>query len=113
LQDGDRIYIPSREESAAKTPVPASAGGGAGAGVTNAAGSSGSAAAGGAEKPININTADSAELQKLSGVGPSTAQKILDYREAHGPFARIEDIKNVSGIGDKTFEKFKDKIAVD
>ncbi|MDR2131730.1 MAG: helix-hairpin-helix domain-containing protein [Clostridiales Family XIII bacterium] len=115
LKDGDRIYIPSREESAAKTPVPRSAGGGAGAGVTNPASSGASAegAAAGADAPININTADSTELQRLSGVGPSTAQKILDYREAHGRFARVEDIKNVSGIGDKTFEKLKDKIAVD
>jgi competence protein ComEA len=112
LQDGDRIYIPSKDEVAAKTPVPQSAGGGAGLGVTGAAASSQSAANGTAAS-ININTADSAELQKLSGVGPSTAQKILDYREAHGRFARAEDIKNVSGIGDKTFEKLKDKIAVD
>jgi competence protein ComEA len=113
LRDGDRIYIPSREESAAKTPVPQSAGGGAGTGLTNAASASGASAGSGAEKPVNINTAGSAELQTLSGVGPSTAQKILDYREAHGRFARAEDIKNVSGIGDKTFEKLRDKIAVD
>jgi competence protein ComEA len=112
LKDGDRIYIPSREEVAAKTPVPVSAGGGAGTGVTNAATSPAGATVGTAA-PININTADSAELQKLSGVGPSTAQKILDYRETHGRFARIEDLKNVSGIGDKTFEKLKDKISVD
>ncbi|MDR2771182.1 MAG: helix-hairpin-helix domain-containing protein, partial [Clostridiales Family XIII bacterium] len=114
LRDGDRIYIPSREEVAAKTPVPQSAGGGAGAGITNAATAGETqAAGGGADGPVNINTADSAELQKLNGVGPSTAQKILEYREAHGRFARIEDIKNVSGIGDKTFEKLKDRLAVD
>ncbi|MDR1572841.1 MAG: helix-hairpin-helix domain-containing protein, partial [Clostridiales Family XIII bacterium] len=110
LRDGDRIYVPSREEVAARTPVPGSAGGGAGAGLTNAA-TSQSGATGGTAAPININTADSTELQKLSGVGPSTAQKILDYREAHGLFARTEDLKNVSGIGDKTFEKLKDKIS--
>ncbi|MDR2089809.1 MAG: helix-hairpin-helix domain-containing protein [Clostridiales Family XIII bacterium] len=115
LKDGDRIYIPSRAEIAAETPVPRSAGGGAGTGVTNAASSGASAESGtgGTDAPININTADSAELQKLSGVGPSTAQKILDYREAHGRFARAEDIKNVSGIGDKTFEKLKDRITVE
>jgi competence protein ComEA len=113
LRDGDRIYIPSKEESAAKTTVPQSAGGGAGAGVTNADTPSGNVAAGEATGLVNINTADSAELQSLSGVGPSTAQKILDYRAAHGRFARAEDIKNVSGIGDKTFEKLKDRITVD
>jgi competence protein ComEA len=112
LKDGDRIYIPSMDEVVSKTQVPRSVGGGAGTGVTNAVDSSENS--GGAEDaPININTADSRELQKLSGVGPSTAQKILDYREANGRFESIEDIKKVSGIGEKTFEKLKDKLAVD
>ena len=61
---------------------------------------------------VNINIADSEELQKLTGVGPVTAQKIIDYRKENGRFAAIEDIKNVTGIGDKTFEKFKDDIKV-
>ena len=61
---------------------------------------------------ININTADSPELQELDGIGPVTAEKIIDYREENGRFDTIEDIKNVSGIGDKTFEKLKDDIRV-
>lgn len=61
---------------------------------------------------ININTADSDELQELTGVGPVTAQKIIDYRTENGRFSAIEDIKNVSGIGDKTFEKFKENIKI-
>ncbi len=61
---------------------------------------------------ININTASSELLQQLSGIGPATAEKIISYRNEHGKFNRIEDIKNVSGIGEKTFEKFKDKITV-
>lgn len=61
---------------------------------------------------ININQADSIALQEIPGVGPATADKIIQYREANGRFQTIEDIRNVSGIGDKTFEKMKDKICV-
>lgn len=61
---------------------------------------------------ININTADAAELDKLSGVGPALAERIIQYRTEHGPFARPEDIKNVSGIGEKTFEKMASQVKV-
>ncbi|MGX8773663.1 MAG: helix-hairpin-helix domain-containing protein [Bacillota bacterium] len=61
---------------------------------------------------VNINTADSSQLQTLSGVGPATAEKIIDYRQTNGSFSSIEDIKNVSGIGDKTFEKLRDHITI-
>lgn len=62
--------------------------------------------------PININTATQAELETLPHIGPATAAKIIDYREKHGPFARIEDIQNVSGIGPATFADIKDLITV-
>jgi competence protein ComEA len=61
---------------------------------------------------VNINTADLQELDSLPGIGPTTAQKIIDYRDANGPFAVIEDIQNVSGIGPVTFENIKDLITV-
>lgn len=61
---------------------------------------------------IDINTADETELTQLPGIGPMTAQKIIDYRTKSGSFKAIEDIKNVSGIGDKKFEQIKDKIKV-
>ncbi|KUF33290.1 MULTISPECIES: helix-hairpin-helix domain-containing protein [Lysinibacillus] len=64
------------------------------------------------EQKININQADIAILATLPGIGPSKAQSILTYREEHGHFQAIEDLKNVSGIGDKTFEKLKDAITV-
>jgi len=59
---------------------------------------------------IDINSADIAQLDSLPGIGPATAQKIIDYREQNGPFKTIEELKNVSGIGDKKFEDIKDKI---
>ena len=62
--------------------------------------------------PININTATAAELEALPNIGPSIAQRIVDYRNEHGPFARIEDLKNVKGIGDKTFEAIAPFITV-
>lgn len=59
---------------------------------------------------ININTADISDLETLSGIGPATAQNIIDYRTENGPFESIEDIMNVSGIGESTFETIKDSI---
>lgn len=64
-------------------------------------------------KKININTATETELSdNLTGVGPATAKKIVEYRAKVGKYSSIEDIKNVSGIGEKTFEEFKDMICV-
>jgi len=61
---------------------------------------------------VNINTATLEELDGLPGIGPTTAQKIIDYRSENGPFSVIEDIMNVSGIGPATFEDIKDLIMV-
>ena len=61
---------------------------------------------------VNLNTASKDELKSLNGIGEGLAQSIIDYREANGSFKTIEEIKNVNRIGQKTFEKFKDKIKV-
>jgi competence protein ComEA len=61
---------------------------------------------------ININTATLDELNRLPGIGEVKGQAIIAYRESNGPFAVIEQIQNVSGIGPATFEKIKDKITV-
>ncbi|MEK7227334.1 MAG: helix-hairpin-helix domain-containing protein [Patescibacteria group bacterium] len=65
-----------------------------------------------AQTLININTAAVTELKTLNGIGDVKAQAIIDYRNANGPFAKIEDINNVSGIGDATFSNIKDYITV-
>lgn len=98
LTDGQKIYIPLKgEEPAVTTSEP----------VVQETSSSGSAVT-----KVNINTASSEELQTLKGIGPSTAQKIIEYRTLYGAFGSIEDITNVSGIGEKTFENIKDQITV-
>jgi competence protein ComEA len=61
---------------------------------------------------VNINTADKSSLITLKGIGEVTADKIIEYRQQNGLFKSIEDVKNVSGIGDKTFLEFKDDITV-
>jgi competence protein ComEA len=61
---------------------------------------------------VNINEADADTLDLLPHIGPALAQRIIDYRLAHGPFKRIEDINNVKGIGDAIFSAIKDLITV-
>lgn len=61
---------------------------------------------------VNINTATQAELETIPGIGPSTALKIIKYRQENGKFKNIEDIKEVSGIGDSKYNQMKDKIKV-
>jgi len=117
LTDGDKVYIPKQGEEK-NTAVSNSEPAGiitniVSGGSQSGAGDSSTANPGvGANGMVNINTATAAQLQTLSGVGPATAQKIIEYRETTGEYTRIEDIMRVSGIGVKTFEKFKDKITI-
>ena len=61
---------------------------------------------------VNINTASAEELQTLKGIGPATAQSIIDYRQIHGEFRSIDEIQEVRGIGPKKFENIKDRIKI-
>ena len=110
LSDGEKIYIPAKGEDpyAGQSAVgTADSAYGTGGPETPAGSLQGDPAAAGR---INVNLADKETLQEISGVGPATAQKIIDYRTQNGPFQTPEDLKNVSGIGDKTYEKMKDQI---
>ena len=62
---------------------------------------------------INLNTATLSELQMISGIGAKRAQDIIDYRDANGGFSSVDDLANVSGIGEKTLEKLKSEVTVD
>lgn len=61
---------------------------------------------------ININTADESELDRLPGIGPAMAKRIVEYRQTNGNFQTIEDIKNVRGIGEAKFNKMQDKLSL-
>ena len=104
LSDGVQVYVPSEEED---VPVPLTV-------VSKPNTSPAMVSAGGSTAVglININTATIEELDTLPGIGPSTAQKIIEYRESNGPFAAIENIMDVTGIGEAKFAKIKDQITV-
>ena len=118
--DGEQIYVPAPGETV-PTPAPA---GQAPAGVTAGSGASGVGApgagapgagapgTGGAGVAINLNTADAAALDTLPGIGPALAGRIIDWREAHGRFAALEDLLEVSGIGPAVLAKIRDQVTV-
>lgn len=61
---------------------------------------------------VNVNKANSAQLQTLNGIGPSKAEEILKYRKLHGAFKNVDELVNVKGIGPKTIQKFKSQASV-
>ena len=61
---------------------------------------------------VNVNKANSAQLQTLNGIGPSKAQEILTYRKAHGAFKTVDELVNVKGIGAKTLQGMKTQVSV-
>jgi competence protein ComEA len=66
----------------------------------------------GTGEPVSLNTATAEQLDELDGVGPATAEKILEWRKEHGGFGSVDDLKQISGIGPKRFEALKDKVRI-
>lgn len=115
VNDGEQVLIPSKQPAVSEVTPSQGSTGAASNGVPPSADSSTqsqSQTGSGQNALVNINTADASLLQTLPGVGESTAQKIIDSRASEGPFISKEDIKRVSGIGDKKFKKLEARICV-
>ena len=103
LEDGEKIYIPKKGEEIEDS-ITSSKSVETSSSITSSVDSKSS--------KININKATQSELESIPGIGPSTALKIINYREENGKFSSIEDIKNVSGIGEAKYSKMKDYITI-
>ncbi|WP_344254318.1 ComEA family DNA-binding protein [Terrabacter carboxydivorans] len=103
--DGEQIRVPKPGE----TPGPGSA---AGAGTSGAGAAGGSGSAGGSGAPVSLNSADAAALDSLPGVGPVLAQRIIDWRTEHGRFSSVDELGEVSGIGDKLMAQLRPKVTL-
>lgn len=104
IRDGERIWVPNQIPTAVQNSSDE---------PTNPSGENNQEANNPSSNLININTATQAELERLPGIGPVTAGKIITYRQTFGPFTSIEDIQKVSGIGTVTFENIQSLITVE
>jgi competence protein ComEA len=91
VSDGQQVLVPRRASGVAGT-------------------GPGDAAVANVEAPVSLSTATADQLDELEGIGPATADKILDWRKEHGGFRSVDDLKQISGIGPKRFEVLKDKV---
>jgi competence protein ComEA len=94
LEDGRQVLVPERA---------------AGGGAPSTASAAAPAAAG---QPVNLNTATLEQLDTLSGIGPTTAQKILDFREEQGGFGSVEELGEIPGIGEKTIASLREEVTL-
>ena len=112
LSDGDKVYIPSIEEEKTLGNQNNNISVNTVGKHTNNGNNLNNNVSITKDNKININTANVSELKQITGIGESTANKIIDYRENVGKFKKIEDIKEVKGIGESKFESLKNKIII-
>ncbi len=98
LADGQQIVVPQKNSAAG--------------GVAPGTGGSGGAGGASPSNPVNLNSATAAQLDSLDGIGPKTAQKIIDYREAHGGFRSIDELLEVPGIGQAKLDQIKGELTL-
>jgi competence protein ComEA len=101
VQDGQQVIVPRRGAGGAGVASARPGAGGAGARAGGAGGSGG---------PVSLSSATVAQLDTLDGIGPTLAQRIIDYRQAHGGFRSVDQLRDVSGIGDKRFEALRNAV---
>ncbi len=94
VQDGQQVIVPRK-----------------GAAAAGGAATSGSGAAGSVSGPVSLSSASAAQLESLDGIGPTLAQRIVQYRQAHGGFRSIDELRQVQGIGQKRFEALKKSVS--
>jgi competence protein ComEA len=107
LHDGQQVVVPRHGAALAST---VTAGAGPGAGAGEGPGSGASAAGGAPGQPISLSTATVEQLDTLDGIGPTLAARIVQYRDAHGGFKSVDELRQVSGIGDKRFAALRKSV---
>ncbi len=93
VADGEQIRVPAKGQASPSAPV------------SSRGGKSGGKSAKLGNQIVSLNSATAEDLQQVPGIGPSTAERILSYRQVHGPFHSVEDLRSVGGIGDKKLEE--------
>ena len=110
LSDGQKIYIPNKnEKEGTKEYIISNSGENV---LLEEGNRKESESSKGVKQKVNINTANQTELETLPGIGPSLAQRIMEYRESNGKFQKIEDLQNVKGIGDSKYSNIKDNVCI-